>query len=136
MIKLKELLAVREVLHKPVPPILYHATFNALIPRISKMGLIPHDDTVLHNFDNIDRGVYLAEDPQSAGAFVETSENEKIPEEWFDDIVIIAIDTSKLDISKFDVDPNVIPGEGECNVPFLYRGIVPPTAFQDITDYD
>lgn len=136
MIKLKNLINVREDLHRPVPPILYHATFNALIPRIYKIGLIPHDDEVLHNFAKIEPGVYLADDPEAAGSFVEASENEHIPAEWFNEIVVISIDTSKLDISKFDIDPNIIPGEGNPEIPFLYRDIIPPIAFRDITDYD
>jgi hypothetical protein len=132
MIKLKEIL---ETLHKPVPPVLYHATFNALIPRISSQGLLPKDDEILHNFSGIEPGVYMAENPNAAGSFVEVSENPNIPEDWFNDIIVISIDTSKLDMSKFDVDPNVIPHEGDTDIPFLYRGIVPPSAFLDIKDY-
>lgn len=133
MIKLKSLLT--EALHKSIPPVLYHATFNALIPRIQKLGLLPKDDEILHNFEGIESGVYLAETDNEAGSFVEASENEKIPGYWFDEIVIISIDTSKLDISRFDVDPNVIGHEGEDFRPFIYRGTIPSSAFIDIKDY-
>jgi len=133
MILLKSLLT--EALHKPIPPVLYHATFNALIPRIQKLGLLPKDDEILHNFEGIESGVYLAEDENAAGSFIEVSENPKIPEHWFDEIVIISIDTSKLDISKFDVDPNVIAHEDEDFRPFIYKGIIPSSTFIDIKDY-
>lgn len=133
MIKLKSL--IPEVLHKPIPRFLYHATFNALIPRIESLGLLPKDDQILHNFRGIELGVYMAETPAEAGSFVEVSENGNIPDEWFDEIVVIKIDTSKLDSSKFDVDPNVIPHEGNTNIPFIYKGIVPPFTFVEITDF-
>jgi len=135
MIKLSKLL--NEALHKTVPEVLYHATFNALIPRIQSMGLLPEDDAILHNFEDIDPGVYLAEDPNAASSYVEVSENPKIPEDWFNEIVVIAIDTSTLDKNKFDVDPNVIPFEGDDDFrPFIYRGIIPPSSFIEIVDYD
>jgi hypothetical protein len=133
MIKLKYLIS--EVLHKPVPRFLYHATFNVLIPRIERLGLLPKDEEILHNFSTLESGVYMAENLEEAGSFVEASENGKIPDEWFDEIVVIKIDTSKLDTSKFDVDPNVIPHEGDVNIPFIYKGIVPPISFVEITDY-
>ena len=134
MIKLSKLL--NEALHKTVPEVLYHATFNALIPRIQSMGLLPEDDAILHNFEDIEPGVYMAEDPMAAGSFVEVSENPKIPEDWFGEIVVIAIDTTTLDKTKFDVDPNVIPDENDDFRPFIYRGIIPPSAFIEIMDYD
>jgi hypothetical protein len=130
MIKLKELL------HKPVPPVLYHATFNALIPSIQKHGLLPNGgENSYINFENIESGVYMAIDPNEAGSFVEVSENPDIPEEWFNEIVVISIDTSKLNPNDFDVDTNVISSDHEDNRPFIYKGIVPPSAFIDIKDY-
>jgi hypothetical protein len=133
MIKLKYLLF--EELHKPLPKVLYHATFNALIPRIQRLGLLPKDDEILHNFEGIESGVYLAESANEAGSFVEVSENPNIPEEWFNDIVVIKVDTTKLDPSKFTVDPNVIAHEDEDFRPFLYKGVIPSAAFIDIVDY-
>ncbi len=130
MIKLKELL------HKKIPRVLYHATFNALIPSIQKHGLLPNGvEKKYINFDNIESGVYMDENPNGAGSFVEVSENPDIPEDWFDEIVVISIDTSKLNSNYFDVDPNVIAHEGEDTRPFIYKGIVPPSAFIDIKDY-
>jgi hypothetical protein len=133
MIKLKDL--IPEVLHKPVPRFLYHATFNGWIPNIEREGILPSGEIAHGNFSNIESGVYLAENPNEAGSFVEVSENPNIPEEWFNEIVVIKIDTSKLDLTKFDVDPNVIPHEGDVNIPFIYKGTVHPSAFVEITDY-
>lgn len=138
MIKLKE------ILENPVPSILYHATFRALLNRIQKIGLIPHDDTVIHNFEGIEEGVYLSPESEYAGSMVEASENPNIPEEWFNDIIVMAINTTSLDMSKFDRDPNVAPQEDEYDdtVPadeiiysYIYRGTIPPSAISGYTKY-
>lgn len=135
MIKLTELI---EALHKPIPKILYHATFNQLLPRIESLGLLPKDEEIIHNFEGIEPGVYLDINPEAAGSYVEASDNPKIPEAWFENIVVIAIDTSKLDHTKFDVDPNVqiaADDDEEDMRPFIYRGTIPPSAFIEIKDY-
>ena len=137
MIKLKEILT------ENVPNVLYHATFLALLPEIKMKGLLP--DGEIHNFDNIERGVYLGVTHEYAGSMVEASENDDIPEKWFGEIIVIAINTNKLDQSKLDIDPNVAPQEDEYDdtIPadetvysYIYRGIIPTSAFISITDYD
>lgn len=144
MIKLKDLI-VENLNTTAIPDVLYHATFNALIPRIYQLGLLPKDDEILHNFGGIEPGIYLAENAEYAASMVEASENENIPEEWFSKIVIIRINTKKLNLSKLDVDPNVLPQEDEYDdtvepdstvYSYIYRGTIPPSSFIDITDYD
>ena len=141
MIKLKDI--IFEVL-EDVPRVLYHATFKALIPSIKRKGIIS-GGSKYRNFDSVERGVYLGYSPEYAGSMVEASENDNIPEEWFDEIVILTIDTSKLDLSKLDRDPNVLPQEDEYDdtVPpdetiysFIYRDNIPFNAVININKYD
>ena len=141
MIKLKQLLF--EVL-EDVPRVLYHATFKALIPSIKRKGIIS-GGSKYRNFDSVERGVYLGYSADYANDMVEASENDNIPKEWFDEIVILTIDTSKLDLSKLDRDPNVLPQEDEYDdtVPpdetiysFIYRDNIPFNAVININKYD
>ena len=133
MIKLKSVLF--EELHKEIPPVLYHATFKENLPSIVKHGLVPHGKDSYINFDNTLPGVYLAESPEEAMSFVEASENSDIPEEWFNEIIVIAIDTSKLERKNFSVDPNVqiaaADDEGDRR-PFIYKNIIPKSAFKSV----
>lgn len=142
MIKLRSLIP-EEFFPDDVPKILYHGTFNQLAISIERNGIVPGGNDI-QNFTGIEKGVYLGSTPEYAGSMVEASENEDIPEDWFGEIVIIAIDTSKLDLSKLDVDPNVAPQEDEYDddVPadntiysYIYRGLIPPSAILNITDY-
>jgi hypothetical protein len=142
MIKLKELI---EMIFdsESVPPILYHGTFNKLTNKIKKHGLVPGGREI-QNFSGIEGGVYLGLNPEYAVSMVEASENDSIPPKWFDDIAIIAINTSKIDLSKLDIDPNVLPQEDEYDddIPaddtvysFIYRGIISPDAIISIDRY-
>lgn len=136
MIKLKE------ILMNPVPTILYHATFNQLAMRIEQEGIIPLGRN-FRNFEDIPNGVYLSNDPEFAKSMIEASENPNIPEKWFNEIVVIAIDTRNLDKFKFDRDPNIAPQEDEYDdtIPpddmvysYIYYGNIPPEAIIQITD--
>ncbi len=119
---------------KNIPPILYHATWNPLIPNISRLGL--GGNIELRNFDGIETGVYLAENVQEAISFVEATENEDIPEDWYEQIVVCEVDTTKLDLSKLYKDPNIIMLDGgdyeyRC---FVYKAVIPLTAIADIKE--
>lgn len=144
LINILKNLICEEFFPDDVPRILYHATFDVLVKRIEKEGIIPGGKR-FKNFTGIEKGVYLGTTPEYAGSMVEASENENIPEKWLDEIVIIAIDVSKLNLSLLDRDPNVAPQEDEYDdeIPadeviysYIYRGIVPPSAIIDITDYN
>lgn len=124
-----------------LPQTLYHATFNELIPSIKHVGI--GGSYLLKNFEGVEDGVYLADNSDRAGEFVEATENETIPNEWFDQIVICKVDTSKLDKSKFFIDPNLSLNFSDVwpDYPeeiwhsYLYKGVVPYSAILDITDY-
>ena len=105
MIKLKDIL--NEVLDD-VPRLLYLATFKALLPTIKQSGIIS-SDSKYRNIGGSERGLYLGDSPEYAASMVEVRENDNIPKEWFDEIVILTIDTSKLNLSKLDSDPDVSP---------------------------
>ena len=114
------------------PEKLYHATYRPLLDEILHYGLIPGGKDI-QNFDWSNKFVYLAEEPENAISFVETSENENIPEEWLEQIVVIEIDVSKLDLSKMSPDENWNPstGEGETGYhSFQYNGVIPPDALR------
>ena len=49
-------------------------------------------------------------------------ESEMVPESWLDNIIILKIDTSKLDKSKLFTDQNVQDNEGDT---LEYRGVIP-----------
>ena len=67
---------------------------------------------------------------------VECSENKNVPEDWWDEIVVIMIDTSKLDPVKFDRDPNVNISDGDESVrSYIYKGMIPPEAIMEINDF-
>ena len=142
MIKLKDIL--NEVL-EGVPRVLYHATFKALIPSIKQKGIIMGGDKYRNFVDSEIGGVYLGYSADYANDMVEASENDNIPKEWFDEIVILTIDTSKLDLSKLDIDPNILPPDNEYDdigpadgiiESFIYRDNIPFSAVININKYD
>ena len=45
-----------------------------------------------------------------------------VPESWVDNIIILKIDTNKIDKSKLFVDQNVQDNEGDT---LEYRGVIP-----------
>ena len=128
-----------------IPHVLYHATFAALAKRIEREGIIAGGKDIRH-FPDSEKGVYLGIDADYAGSMAEAAidENPNIPEEWYDEIVIISIDTSKLDLTKLDRDPHVLPQDDEYDdsIPpdetiysFIYRGNIPKEAIISIDDY-
>jgi RNA:NAD 2'-phosphotransferase (TPT1/KptA family) len=125
MIKLKEILT------RSIPKHLYHGTFGEWLPHIQKDGILPHGGGSLKNFD-CEWGVYLSEKFDAAGGFVESSENENIPVEWFDNIVILTINTSTLDQDKLDIDPNIVWYKEEIPTAFIYRGIIPSASIMKV----
>ena len=110
-----------------IPTTLYHATFRANLSKIMKEGLVPGGGG-LQCYEGCSKGVYLHSDPDVAYSFPETSDNLKIPEEWYEDIVVLVIDANMLDILSFDEDPELPPGTHES---FIYHDVVPPSAIKD-----
>lgn len=105
---------------------LYHATYKQFLNSIKTKGL---GNTRRKMWSDSKTGVvYLADDPWVAESYAETSdwvEERDDPDIYLDNIVILEIDTSKLDASKLFVDSNVLLDKGEENSTWEYHGIIP-----------
>lgn len=123
--KLKDLL--KEVVD--IPEILYHATYKPLLSKIKQNGL----DTTKSKkaWEDSKPGlVYLATDIDVAGSYAEASD--MVPDSYLDNIIVLHIDTSKLDKSKLNIDKNVQDNEGDT---LEYSGVIPFSAISKITKY-
>lgn len=125
MIKLTDLL--KENIE--IPEILYHATYKPLLKKIKEEGL----DTTKSKkaWEDSKPGlVYLAKDLEVAASFAE--ESEMVPESYLDNIIILHIDSSKLDKSKISIDKNVIDNQGDT---LEYEGVIPWSAIINVAKY-
>jgi hypothetical protein len=114
---------ITESLNK-IPKYLYHATYRPLLRRIKKQGL--DSNLGKKNWDfSINGYIYLAIDPDIAESYAESSE--EVSEDWLDEIIILVIDTDKIDKSKLFIDKNVKDNEGDT---LEYRGIISPDALK------
>ncbi len=113
-----------------IPSLLYHATFKANIENIKQKGLNPYIDGIRKCWEDCINGVYLHVDPDVAASHVESSDNPNIPDEWFDDIISLEIDTIFLDKNLLKTDPNIHPPDNIYS--FLYEGIIPYSAVRNI----
>jgi len=124
-----------------IPSILYHATYRPYLQSIFKKGLQYGISPV--NWEFSENVVYLSSDIDEAISYAETSDI--VPEEYLDQIVILAVDVSQLDVSKLVVDENVL-----YNMPldtsveddirnkkipekeslFEYHGVIPPSSIK------
>ncbi len=102
-----------------IPQFLYHATYKPLLKKIKEKGLDTSDSKKAWD-DSVTGYVYLALDPYVAESYAE--ESEMVPESWLDSIIILKIDTGKLDKSKLFTDQNVQDNEGDT---LEYRGVIP-----------
>jgi len=112
-----------------VPPILYHATYRPLLKKIKEDGL----DTTKSKkaWEDSKPGlVYLAKDPDVAASYAEASE--MVPDSYIDNIIILHIDVTELDLEKLSIDKNVQDNEGDT---LEYEGIIPFSAITKITKY-
>ena len=110
---------VNEVDGINIPQYLYHATYKPLLKKIKEKGLDTSDSKKAWD-DSVSGYVYLALDPYVAESYAE--ESEMVPESWLDNIIILKIDTNKIDKSKLFVDQNVQDNEGDT---LEYRGTIP-----------
>lgn len=124
-------------LESKIPEYLYHGTFRAYLDSIEEKGLIPN----FHNNWDVDDGyqksglLYLSNDIDFCGSMVESSENQDIPEEYFDDIIVLEIDTSYLNLKNLELDENYSSSNSAGIRSFQYRGIIPPEAITDVIEY-
>lgn len=103
---------------------LYHATYSKLLRKIKKTGFLGNSPYKLWS-DSNNRYVYLADDPDEAFSYAETAldeiENERLYDMLEDDdIVILEIDSSNLDLSKLQKDTNNLGG-----TTYQYEGVIP-----------
>ena len=119
MIKLKDIL--NETLTQQVPDMLYHATYNALLPLIKRDGLDTRKAALAWE-DSKPGIVYLANAPNVAESYAETAD--EVSDEIYDSgIVVLEIPTKGLDISKLHDDRNV-RGNAPSDT-FEYHGQIP-----------
>ena len=124
-----------------IPSILYHATYRPYLDSILKKGL--QSGISPANWEFSENVVYLSSDIDEAISYTETSDI--VPEDYLDQIVILAIDVSQLDVSKLVIDENVLynmPLDTSTednirnkNIPdkeslFEYHGVIPPLAIK------
>ena len=88
-----------------IPRILYHATYKPLLGSIKKYGL---KRGMTKAWDISDDYIYLSIDEDNAYSYAETSEI--VPEEWLDEIIVLKIDTTKLNLDLLDIDHNIAYG--------------------------
>jgi len=112
--------ANEEIEETNIPPVLYHATYRALLRSIKKTGLGGKGSERKRWEDSIHGVVYLATDPNVAESYAEASET--VPDEWLDDIVILKIATAGLNPSLLKMDQNVQDNEGNT---LEYHGVIP-----------
>ena len=115
----EEQLNIQDLAYQQTPEFLYHATYKPLLKKIKEKGLDTNDSKKAWE-DSIPGYVYLALDPYVAESYAE--ESEMVPEGWLDNIIILKIDTNKLDKSKLFIDQNVQGNEGDT---LEYRGVIP-----------
>lgn len=96
---------------------LYHATYKPLLKSIQANGLGGGGAQTKWT-DSKPGVVYLAKDPDVAVSYAET--NDEVPEEWLDQIVVLAISTDSLDTSKLKDDENVLDDDSTLE----YHGVI------------
>jgi hypothetical protein len=105
-----------------IPAILYHATYEPYLPSIMRSGL--GAEIPMKNWEDSEDGVvYLATESDVAVSYAETSD--AVPEEYLDQIVVLAIDVEQLDLENIFIDGNVVDNDGAT---MEYHGIVPVSA--------
>lgn len=125
-----------ESLSNEIPSKLYHATYKQFLKSIREKGL---GNTKRKMWSDSKRGVvYLADDPDVAYSYAEISEwveERDNYDDYIDNIIVLEVDTNKLDKSRFNIDSNVHLEDDENNSTWEYVGIIPWDAigiYQDI----
>ena len=101
--------------------VLYHATYEPFLDSIMANGL--GGAGVQQQWeDSLPGHVYLARDPEVAESHAEA--NDDVPDDYIDNIVVLAIDATKLDRDKLVDDENVLDDDST----LAYKGVIPSTA--------
>ena len=101
--------------------VLYHATYEPFLNSILANGL--GGAGAQQQWEDSKPGyVYLARDPEVAQSHAEA--NEEVPDDYIDNIIVLAVDTSKLDMDNLEDDPNVLDDDST----LAYKGVIPSNA--------
>lgn len=111
---------IEEIIIEASDP-LYHATYRPFLDSIRKNGLGGKGAQTQWE-DSKPGYVYLAKDPEVAMSHAEA--NEEVPDEYIDNIVVLKIDTNKLDPNNLEDDPNIIEDDST----LAYKGVIPISA--------
>jgi hypothetical protein len=106
-----------------IPAVLYHATYRPLLSLIQRHGLGGPGSEQKRWEDSVSGTVYLATNPDVAESYAETSET--VPDEWLDEIVVLSINTAKLNPEQFSIDANVLANTGDT---LEYHSVILPDA--------
>jgi hypothetical protein len=90
-----------------------------LIPSIERFGL-GGSSSGYEWADSEEGAVYLASSPEVAISYAEA--NDEVPESWLDNIVVLRVDSNKLDQDKLMHDKNVQDNDGSL---YEYHGVIP-----------
>ena len=74
----------------------------------------------------------MTNDPNLAEDFVSDSDIDSVDEDWYNQIIVLAIDVSKLDLDKLKVDENVDFDPDEEIYSYQYAGVIPYSAIDHI----
>ncbi len=114
-----------------IPKYLYHATYKPFLKSIKEKGLGNTRKKMWS--DSVSGVVYLATNEDVAYSYAEIAEwldDIEDYEKYVDNIVILKIDTDKLDKTRFKKDSNVIDGDDT----FEYHGVISFESVEEILD--
>ena len=109
-----------------IPNKLYHATYLQFLDSIKANGLGKTENKMWT--DSKSGVVYLAEDPWVAESYAATSEflDDREDADYFlDNIIILEVDTTKLDSAKLNIDENVLLYDDEERATWEYDRCIP-----------
>jgi hypothetical protein len=122
-------------------PYLYHATLASRLPSIKGRGLDPEYEGIVKCWPDCEKGIYLDPDADYSVDWVETSDNPEVVEELYGPnnkedtegkIVVLEIKTSFLDKTLLDWDPNVDLDSPQSGLTYIYRGVIPWAAVNQV----
>jgi hypothetical protein len=109
-----------------VPQYLYHATYKPLLDSIKENGLNTSLGKKTYP-DSVKGVIYLAKEKDVAESYAETSD--VVDEDWLEQIIILKINTKKLNKNYFYTDKNVKHNKGDTleyhgTIPFKYIEVI------------
>lgn len=116
---LYQLLTENKKWNGDLPEKLYHASSFKNAKSIAKKGIVVCGRR--KTFDWCENGIYLSSDPEIAGSFLTSSENDELPDDFFDYIDVYEVNTNDLDLLYLADDPNSnMDGEETQTFNFVY----------------